>query len=133
MLKEREPDLEEVEVLKQRIQELEGEVQRRIKEVREERQKQQVLRVATEVGFEFPEDFLCLGDIELDLEEDALNEEDIKMAARALARKRPGLLKKRENIPDTDAKRRGHQEDVLPIDEEQVARAFGIKNLNLRK
>lgn len=129
-LKEKDPTAdEELETYRAKVQELEAEVQRRTREAREERQRQQVLKVASSMEFEFPEDLLKLGDIEFDLDEETLDENDIKLAAKALARRRPGLLKKHENLQDIDAQRRGGRDDGLAIDEEEIARTFGIRNL----
>lgn len=130
-LKESPPATEETEELekyRKRVDELEAEVNRRTREVREERQRQQVLQVANQMGFEFPEDLMRLGDIEFDPDEEKLDEDDIKAAAKALARKRPGLIKKNSIPPDLDSQRRGGRDDALTIDEEEVARTFGIRN-----
>lgn len=111
---------------------LEAEVARLKEEIKQrdhrtfiEKEKSRVHAFAAELGFKYPEDALTLGGLEFD-DDEPLDDEEIKTAVRALARKRPELLQTKEII-DADSQRRGKRDSLL-IDEEAIARQFGVRN-----
>lgn len=90
-----------------------------------EKEKSRVIAAAQALSYKHPEDALLLGGLEFD-EEEPLEDDEIKDAVKALARKRPELIQTKEVI-DVDSQRRGRS-DSLPIDEEEIARRFGVRN-----
>lgn len=88
-------------------------------------QRQQIIAAATAAKFLHPEDAVALAGIELDDDEDELDEAMVRTAVKALAAKRPELIR-REQPPNLDGRKGSSSGATLNIDEEAIMRDFGI-------